>query len=453
MANSEHLQRLKQGLTDWNSWREAHSEITPDLSHADLEDVILNGANLSAADLSSSNLNGANLSGANLSGADLSDADLSLADLRTADLSHACLSSAKLESTDLRKADLAHADLGYVDLTFACFVGANLTSANLNEATGDEAQFGNANISYVDLSSATIYKADFSGANLVHSDLNSAGLESSDFSGADLSDTDLNSADFSDSNFSNANLRNAILDGTNLKEANLTGANLTGAKLDGTDLDGAKIGFTIFGNNDLSEVAWLETVEHRGPSTIGIDTVYQSQGVIPEEFLRGAGVSENFITYLASQKGGPLVQRYSCFISFSSRDHQFAEELYGDLRSKRVSCWYAPEDLKLGEKIRIGIDNSIRKYDKLLLVLSKHSIKSDWVEKEVESALEFERKEGRVILLPIRIDDAVLKVEIGWPADIRRTRNIGNFRRWKTPIDYQKALNRLVHDLEVEKSP
>jgi len=467
MANSEHLKKLKCGPGDWNGWRTRHPKIEPDLSDAELSSVYLSGANLSGANLSGADLNGADLSGADLSDANLESADLTDANLCKTNLNHASLSSARLVAADLGEANLHDADLGYVDLTFAHFIGANLSYANLEEATGDEAEFQGANISYVDMTSAMV-SGDFTGANLYHSDLKSAILGGS-FSGADLSDTLLdgttldgelsganlsgaiiNDVDLSLANLSKANLCNAKLTGTTLKGADLTGVNLTGAKLDGTDFTNAKIGFTIFANNDLSEAEGLETVEHRGPSTIGIDTVYQSQGVIPEEFLRGAGVSENFISYLASQADEPLVRHYSCFISYSSKDKQFVEKLHADLQSKKVSCWYAPEDLKLGEKIRIGIDNSIRRYDRLLLVLSKHSVESDWVEKEVETAMEFERKKGRLILIPIRIDGTVMKVEIGWPADIRRTRNIGDFRRWRTPDTYQEAFARLMHDLEVE---
>jgi hypothetical protein len=45
------------------------------------------------------------------------------------------------------------------------------------------------------------------------------------------------------------------------------------------------------------------------------------------------------------------------------------------------------------------------------LVLSKDSIASPWVEKEVETAFERERREKRLGLFPIRLDDAVMKTD------------------------------------------
>ena len=71
--------------------------------------------------------------------------------------------------------------------------------------------------------------------------------------------------------------------------------------------------------------------------------------------------------------------------------------------------------LMIGDKIRPRIDASIRLNDKLLLVLSQHSVAGQWVEQEVETELEKERKEARTVLFPIRLDEAVSKVKGGWP--------------------------------------
>ena len=115
-----------------------------------------------------------------------------------------------------------------------------------------------------------------------------------------------------------------------------------------------------------------------------------------------------------------------------------------------VRCWFAPEDLKIGDRIRVSIDESIRVFDKLLLVLSKHSVHSNWVEEEVETALEREGIEKRLVLFPIRLDETVMKIQSGWAADIKRTRNIGDFRKWKDHDSYQRKLNRLLRDLKIE---
>lgn len=127
-----------------------------------------------------------------------------------------------------------------------------------------------------------------------------------------------------------------------------------------------------------------------------------------------------------------------------------AERLYADLQNKRVRCWYAPEDMKIGDEFRSRIDASIHLHDRLLLTLSEHSIKSRWVQKEVETAFEKEAKGNRLVLFPIRLDEAVMDMTVGWAADIRRQRHIGDFTQWKEHDAYQQAFTRLLRDLKAE---
>ena len=109
--------------------------------------------------------------------------------------------------------------------------------------------------------------------------------------------------------------------------------------------------------------------------------------------------------------------------------------------------------MKIGDKIRDRIDQSIRIHDKLLLVLSEHSINSEWVEDEVEAAYEQERQRGKTVLFPIRLDPAVMDTGKAWAAKLRRSRHIGDFTRWKDNDAYQKAFERLMRDLKAEDPP
>ena len=194
---------------------------------------------------------------------------------------------------------------------------------------------------------------------------------------------------------------------------------------------------------------------HLGPSSVGVETIVRSQGDIPEIFLRGTGMPDNFIAYMRSLVTKPI-EYYTCFISYSSKDDAFTRQLHADLQQEGVRCWFAPEDMKIGDVIRTRIDESIRLHDKLLVVLSASSVDSAWVEDEVEAALEkerFTRERGKsqTVLFPIQLDDAIKNVTAGWPAKIRRTRNIGDFRNWdKSYTDYAKAFGRLLRDLKAE---
>jgi len=59
---------------------------------------------------------------------------------------------------------------------------------------------------------------------------------------------------------------------------------------------------------------------------------------------------------------------------------------YIGLQSNNVRCWFAPEDMKIGDDIWDTIDEAIRLRDKLLLILSEDSIESTWMEDEVKKA-------------------------------------------------------------------
>ena len=200
---------------------------------------------------------------------------------------------------------------------------------------------------------------------------------------------------------------------------------------------------------DLSGAKGLEKCQHSAPSSIGLDTFFRSKGKIPDKFLRGCGVPETFVTYARSLVTNPI-EFYSTFISYSSHDQAFAERLHADLQAKNLRCWFAPEDLKIGDRFQERIEESIKTFDKVMIVLSDASVKSRWVEREVNAAREREDREGRTVLFPIRIDDTVMNASQPWAADIRRSRHIGDFCEWETNAFYQRALQRLLRDLEAK---
>jgi len=271
------------------------------------------------------------------------------------------------------------------------------------------------------------FKANLSGANLSRAIRDGANLIGADLTGANLSRA----------NLSRANLTNAILSRANLTGANLSRANLTGAYLSDT----------VFGNVDLTSVVGLETCEHRGPSIIDYQTL-QKSGRLPLHFLRGVGLPDRLIEYLPSLLE-QAIQYYSCFIGYSSMDQDFADRIHADLQNKGVRCWFAPHDLPIGGKILDELDAAIRLRDKVLLILSEHSIKSGWVGDEVSKGFAEERRRGQTVLFPVRLDDAVMDTSEAWAVKLRDQRNIGDFRRWKDHDGYQRSFERVLRDLKL----
>jgi hypothetical protein len=143
-----------------------------------------------------------------------------------------------------------------------------------------------------------------------------------------------------------------------------------------------------------------------------------------------------------------MFKHHSCFISYSTKDHEFAERLHADLRDKGIACWFAPEDLKIGDRHQEVIEESIRRFDKMIIVLSETSINSRWVEREVNAAMEREDAGKQSVLFPIRIDETVMQAKQPWAAEIRRLRHIGDFRDWRNAPSYLKAFERLLRDLK-----
>src|ERR1051326_4371173 len=176
---------------------------------------------------------------------------------------------------------------------------------------------------------------DLSNANLANADLSRAQLNYANLRDAVLRDADMYSA-----NLIRADLWFARLTGANLCWADLRNADLTGADVNHARFDGAKFWYTTLGLLDLRNVYGLETAKHDGPSIIGVDTIVLSQGHIPDAFLKGAGVPDTLMAYVRSLAANPI-EFYSCFISYSTKDQEFADRLYADLPANNVLCWFA----------------------------------------------------------------------------------------------------------------
>ena len=329
-----------------------------------------------------------------------------------------------------------------------------------------------ANLKQINLSSVNLQHAIFIDAylpesNLRDADLAGAKMNRANFNDADLSRANLAMVDLIEAYLSNANLFRANLSDADLSKSSLTRANLSGANLKGAKLNAAEFQDTLIGYTDLSETLGLEETIHYSPSVLDVNTIQNSHGNIPKLFLRGCGLSDiqiemtkladpgldpeqvTDITYKIHQMYlGGGIQYYLCFISYNSNDGDFARKLHDDLQENGVRCWFAPEDMKIGDQIRTRIDQEIRLRDKLLVILSENSVKSEWVSDEVEGAIEEESKSNRLVLFPIRLDDTVMNTRADWAAKIKRRRHISDFSNWKDKVSYQKAFERLLRDLK-----
>lgn len=337
--------------------------------------------------------------------------------------------------------DLKGADLGGANLSLINLIGADVNRADFNRAKLRGAKLNDAN-----LSKAILAGADLAGADLTNANLNEAILIMADLTGVRLRGADLGEADLS----------GTVLTGADLHEVDLTDTNFTGADLTGADLTKARAFETIFANVDLSMVRGIEAIEHEGPSTIGINTIYRSKGKIPVEFLRGAGVPENFIEYMSSLVGTAF-EFYSCFISYSGKDQEFADRLFSGLQHEGVRCWFAPHHVQAGKKLYEQIDSAIRVHEKLLLILSPDSINSEWVKTEIAKARKREVKEEKRVLFPVRLNISYEELQEWECFDADRGKDsareireyyIPDFTKWKDHDLYREEFKKLLRDLK-----
>ncbi|MGO4882325.1 MAG: toll/interleukin-1 receptor domain-containing protein [Bryobacteraceae bacterium] len=146
MANSEHVAILKRGGNAWNTWRNGHPEIRPDLSNLDTLDefgnarsaFVFRGINLKEANLCGATFTRQKMLHSDLRSADITAAKFSRADLRGADLSLVQGRGVDLSGANLGAADLSKATLRAAIFTRAWFYGTVLIDVDLTDAVGLE---------------------------------------------------------------------------------------------------------------------------------------------------------------------------------------------------------------------------------------------------------------------------------------------------------------------------
>ena len=152
------------------------------------------------------------------------------------------------------------------------------------------------------------------------------------------------------------------------------------------------------------------------------------------------------------------VQYQSCFISYSSKDDEFARRLHERMRGEKLRVWFAPEDMKGGRKSIEQIDQAIQLNDRLLLVLSEKSMSSEWVMIEIRRARKTELREKRQKLFPIRLcsfkkiqDWTCFDSDTGKDLAVEVPEfHIPDFSNWKDHDAFEADFADLLRDLQAQ---
>ena len=366
---------------------------------------------------------------------DLSGASLSGAKLPGADLSHDDLNGADLTRMDLRRADLSGANLQ----------AAHLSRSNLSNSNLTEAHLLNCSLGRSDLSGSTLKLADLRGADLSYAELQYANLEGANLAGADLVDANLSWA-----NLSRANLQGANLTATNLMLADLTEADLRGARFNKTGLDSviflrATMGITLLANCDLSHTIALDSVRHTGPSTISLDTLAKSNGMIPMQFLEQAGVADPLISAQDPVRSANRTYPTTLLVG-SIDDGRLASKISEGLALAKIPNWRLSADdeaaLQSGEAT---LDQTIY-YDRLVLLGTTCSLENPLTSRYFVELVRGNGRNSGSSLITLGADDTLYQRDDRLCSSLKEGRVL-DFRGWSDETAFNAALSSLVLSL------
>ncbi len=360
MANMELVQIVKRGRDAVTAWREEHPNTPMDLNECYMSHARIPMVNLRGADLRNGDFMGAMVRRGDLSNSYMNDVHFYRADLREVNMSRAIAPGANMRGADLRNANLAGINLDRATLSEANLSGADLTNANLDRA----------NLDRTNLTGANLTGASFNGANLSRTNLSEAILNEADFYEAALND--VVTAD--------------------------------------TQFNNCIIGYTVFQNCAMDNALGLDSVRHDAPSTIGLDTLLRSRGVLPRSFMLGSGIPVAVADIQDSVADAP-VTTLEAHISCATADVEFARQLESNLRAQGVRSWVFAEGFRgnplVDRRATSGeeeIERWVRHYDRLIVVCSAASLDSETVRNDITAAQEAENSSDQWTMFLVDAD-------------------------------------------------
>ena len=222
-------------------------------------------------------------------------------------------------------------------------------------------------------------------------------------------------------------------------------------------------------NNTLfSNIQGLLDIKQYGPSTLDNRTIIRSKQSLPPEFLKGCGWSDweiesakllnpkltqsqitDVVYEIDRLRNSSPIQMHSLFISYSHDDSRFIDFIGDHFDTKHIRYW---RDIHHGTAgpLEKQVERAISLNRTVLLVLSKHSIESDWVEWEVEKARELQKKLGRDVLCPVALDDSWQSAS--WEGRLMnqiKKYNILDFSNWENADNFDQQFSKLLKGLNI----
>lgn len=94
------------------------------------------------------------------------------------------------------------------------------------------------------------------------------------------------------------------------------------------------------------------------------------------------------------------------FLSYSNKDREMARKIANELKGEGIDVWFDEWSIHVGDSIVQKIEQGLKESKFLVILLTRSSIESGWVEKEWHNKIEEEAKKRKVVVLPVKGDDS-----------------------------------------------
>jgi len=127
------------------------------------------------------------------------------------------------------------------------------------------------------------------------------------------------------------------------------------------------------------------------------------------------------------------------FISYSHKDKKFVNQLTQRLKEQNIDVLLDSKEISIGTNIAERIRESISKVDFFILILSKNSADSKWVNYELSATMLNEISRQETIILPVLIEDCQIPFSL-------QDRLYADFR-----FSFDKGFNSLINAINTSK--
>jgi hypothetical protein len=91
-------------------------------------------------------------------------------------------------------------------------------------------------------------------------------------------------------------------------------------------------------------------------------------------------------------------------ISYSHADKNVARRLAADLRERMLDVWLDEREVLVGDSIHTKVAEGVGGCDYLVALLSPASLKSAWVQEEIDAVRMREKESKNIVLLPVVLE-------------------------------------------------